>query len=85
MRDIPSFPIGDFENEIPISFPGEETSLDRGDFPHISFQEISHARMEPSIRFSPPHKWKTQKGLDFTCHHGFEDAYEHTKELDKKP
>ena len=41
MTGIPSALIGDFENTL--SFPGEETSLDRGGFPHISLWEISHA------------------------------------------
>jgi len=27
MNDVPSAPICDFENEIPLSFPGDETSL----------------------------------------------------------
>jgi len=53
MNDIQSIPIGDFENTL--SFPGEETSLGQGGFPHISFQEMYHARKEPFSRFSPTH------------------------------
>jgi hypothetical protein len=30
MANIPSASFGDFENEIPLSFPNEETSLDSG-------------------------------------------------------
>jgi hypothetical protein len=55
MNDFPKVPIDDFENTL--SFPGEKTSLDRGDFPHIILWEMSHARMESSMRFSPPHNW----------------------------
>jgi len=57
MNDVPSAPIGDFENTL--SFPSEETSLGRGGFPHISLREMYHARMEPFTRFSPPHNWDT--------------------------
>jgi len=42
MNDVPSVPIGDFENTL--GFPGEETSLGRGGFPHISPWEMYHAR-----------------------------------------
>jgi hypothetical protein len=42
MDDFPRVPIGDCENTL--SFPGEETSLDRGGFPHIFPWEMSHAR-----------------------------------------
>jgi len=59
MNDILSVPIGDFENEIPLSFPSVETSLSDPGFPHISPWEMYHARMEPFTRFSPPHNWNT--------------------------
>jgi hypothetical protein len=44
MIDTPKVPIYDFENEIPRSFPSEERSLDRGDFPPISSWGMPHAR-----------------------------------------
>jgi len=58
MNDVPSVPIGDFENTL--SFPSEETSLGRGGIPHISPWEMYHARLEPFSRFSPPHNRNTQ-------------------------
>jgi hypothetical protein len=42
MEDVPSDPIGGCENTL--SFPGEETSLGRGGFPHIPLREMFHAR-----------------------------------------
>jgi len=38
MNDVPSVPIGDFENTL--SFPGEETLLGRGGFPHIPMGDV---------------------------------------------
>jgi hypothetical protein len=37
---FPNDPIGDFENEIPRSFPHEETSLDSGLPSHLSLGEV---------------------------------------------
>jgi hypothetical protein len=44
--------IGDFENEIPIYFPSEETSLDCGGLPYIFNREMSHARSALHAVFS---------------------------------
>jgi hypothetical protein len=40
MNDIPSVPIGDFENEIPLSFPSEETSLGSGLYSHLPLGDV---------------------------------------------
>jgi hypothetical protein len=40
----------------------------------------------PKIRECQRHPQnRDERRSEFTCHHGFEDTYEHTKELDKKP
>jgi len=70
MNDVPSAPIGDFENTL--SFPSEETSLGRGGFSHIS----------PWERFSPSHNWDTQYRNMHSCHHGDKDAYAETENIE---
>jgi hypothetical protein len=39
MDEVPSVPISDFENTL--SFPGEETSLGQGGFPHIFYDDVT--------------------------------------------
>ena len=71
MTDVPSVPIGDFKNTL--SFPSEETSLGHGGFPHISPQEMYHARPALLTVFST-----TQLELPITqcdlCYQSFGDA-----------
>jgi len=40
MNDVPSVPIGDFENEIPLSFPSVETSLGSGLPSHLPSGDV---------------------------------------------
>jgi hypothetical protein len=40
MNDVSSVPIDDFENEIPLSFPGEKTSLGSGLPSHLLSGDI---------------------------------------------
>jgi hypothetical protein len=65
MNDVPSAPIGDFENEqrdirriLSILDVGTVSQTVRsGNGP---YKKRNHARMEPFSRFSPPHNWNTQ-------------------------
>ncbi|HUU52117.1 MAG TPA: serine hydrolase domain-containing protein [Candidatus Heimdallarchaeota archaeon] len=72
MNDVPSVPIGDFENTL--SFPSEETSLGQGGFPHISPREMYHAHPSLLTVFSITQSARSITQSD-SCHHGFADAY----------
>ncbi|MGD8538160.1 MAG: hypothetical protein PVI66_05525, partial [Candidatus Aminicenantes bacterium] len=67
MNDDAKVPIRDFENTL--SFPSEETSLDRGGFPHISQWEMFHARPAFHTVFSTT-QLELLKAHNASCHHG---------------
>ena len=74
MNDVPSVPIGDFENTL--SFPSEETLLGRGGFPHISPWEMCHARSALHTVFSTTQLGHLRTQCD-SCKNSFRDAYPH--------